>query len=157
MTRAAWITGITGQDGSYLAELLLSKGYRVWGMYRHASGSQTLERIQHLRNHPNLTLLKGDLLDDTSLRRVVAELEESHADRVEVYHLAAQSFVELSFQMPEHTMDINCRGTTKILEVLRHSKLRDMVRVYHAATSEMFGKVHETPQRETTPFHPRSP
>lgn len=157
MTRAAWITGITGQDGSYLAELLLSKGYWVWGLYRHASGPHQLSRIETLRAHPNLTLLKGDLLDETSMRRVVTALEESGADRVEVYHLAAQSFVELSFQMPENTMDTNCRGTTKLLEVLRHSKIRDTVRIYHAATSEMFGKVHETPQREDTPFHPRSP
>lgn len=140
-----------------MADLLLSKGYRVWGLVRHSSVSHNLSRIEHNLKNPNLILIKGDLCDDTSLRRIVGELEACNADRVEVYHLAAQSFVGMSFDTPETTIDSNCRGTLKLLEVLRASSLGSKLRVYQASTSEMFGKVRETPQTEETPFYPRSP
>jgi GDPmannose 4,6-dehydratase len=147
MAKTALITGITGQDGSYLAELLLSKGYKVYGIVRRAS-TENYQRLEHIRHH--LTLLQADLLDQTSL---VAALEESQPH--EVYNLAAQSFVPTSWQQPVLTGEFTALGVTRMLDAIR--KVCPQARFYQASSSEMFGKVRETPQTETTPFHPRSP
>jgi len=147
MSRTALITGITGQDGSYLAELLLGKGYKVYGLVRRAATPST-ERIDHILDR--LTLLTGEMTDQTSL---IDAVEESRAD--EVYNLAAQSFVGDSWTVPVSTGDVDGIGVTRILEAVRRAK--PDARFYEAATSEMYGLVHEVPQTETTPFHPRSP
>jgi GDPmannose 4,6-dehydratase len=147
MDKRALITGITGQDGSYLAELLLSKGYKVYGVVRRAS-TENYQRLEHVRE--DLTLLPADLLDQTSL---MAVLEESQPH--EVYNLAAQSFVPASWQQPVLTAEFTALGATRLLDALR--KVCPQARFYQASSSEMFGKVRETPQSETTPFHPRSP
>ncbi len=152
--KRALITGITGQDGSYLAELLLSRGYAVHGLVRRAS-TFNRGRIDHLFSDPHtaevpLTLHYGDLGDSSSLLRVI---EETQPD--EIYNLAAQSHVGVSFEMPEYTGDITGLGVARLLEALRISKLP--ARFYQASSSELFGKVREVPQTETTPFHPRSP
>jgi len=147
MSRKALITGITGQDGSYLAELLLDKGYEVYGLVRRAATPST-ERIAHILDR--LTLLTGEMTDQTSL---IDAMEASQAD--EVYNLAAQSFVGDSWTVPVSTGDVDGIGVTRILEAVR--RVRPDARFYQAATSEMYGKVHEVPQSETTPFHPRSP
>ncbi len=154
MTKRALITGITGQDGSYLTELLLEKGYEVHGLVRRAS-TFNRGRIEHLSSDPHttklpLTLHYGDLSDSNSLLRV---LELSKPD--EIYNLGAQSHVGVSFEIPESTGDITGLGVTRILEALRTSGLQS--KFYQASSSELFGKVLETPQRETTPFYPRSP
>jgi GDPmannose 4,6-dehydratase len=143
----AFITGITGQDGSYLAELLLEKGYEVHGLVRRSSSFNTW-RIDHIR--PRLVLHYGDLVDQASLNRTL----EKVAPR-EIYNLAAQSHVKVSFQMPEYTADVTAVGVLRLLDAVRESSLP--ARVYQAGSSEMFGLVQEIPQRETTPFHPRSP
>jgi GDPmannose 4,6-dehydratase len=143
----AIITGITGQDGSYLAELLLSKGYKVVGMARRAS-TVNYERIEHLLD--NITVVQGDLSDQGSL---IALLEEHKPS--EVYNLAAQSFVPTSWNQPALTGDVTALGVTRILEAIRY--VDPKIRYYQASSSEMFGKVLEVPQRETTPFYPRSP
>jgi GDPmannose 4,6-dehydratase len=143
----ALITGITGQDGSYLAELLLAKGYRVCGIVRRAS-TENFQRIEHLRDR--VALHQADLLDQTSLARVVDEVRPD-----EVYNLAAQSFVPTSWQQPVLTAEFTAVGVTRLLDALRH--ICPKARFYQASSSEMFGKVRETPQRETTPFYPRSP
>lgn len=148
-TRSAVITGITGQDGSYLADFLLAKGYEVHGIVRRSSTFST-ERINQHIDHPRLHLHYGDLTDGSSLRRV---LEEAEPD--EVYNLGAQSHVRVSFDTAEFTGDVTGLGTVRLLEALRKTGLQ--VRFYQASSSELFGKVVETPQRETTPFHPRSP
>lgn len=145
--RRALITGVTGQDGSYLAELLLEKGYQVYGLVRRSS-SKNLDRIAHLL--PRLHLVQGDLLDQSSLMRALSESQPQ-----EIYNLAAQSFVPTSFDEPTHTAEITGLGVTRLLEALRH--VTPQARFYQASTSEMFGHAHETPQRESTPFHPRSP
>lgn len=147
MARTALITGITGQDGSYLAELLLSKGYKVFGMVRRSS-SEKVERIQHLGSQ--ITLLQGDLHDQSSL---VSCIKDSQPD--EVYNLAAQSFVPTSWNQPILTGDITGLGVTRMLEAIR--AVKPDARFYQASSSEMFGKVRETPQSESTPFYPRSP
>ncbi|GJM20282.1 MAG: GDP-mannose 4,6-dehydratase [Planctomycetota bacterium] len=147
MTKRALITGITGQDGSYLAELLLDKGYEVYGLVRRAS-SDRFERIEHLQD--KITLLEGDLLDPSSL---VAALEESQAE--EVFNLAAQSFVPTSFQQPVLTAEFTAVGVARLLEAVR--QVNPKARFYQASSSEMFGKVVESPQTELTRFHPRSP
>jgi GDPmannose 4,6-dehydratase len=147
MEKTALITGITGQDGSYLAELLISKGYKVYGLVRRVS-SENYQRLEHLRHC--ITLLQADLLDQSSL---TAALEEAQPH--EVYNLAAQSFVPTSWQQPVLTAEFTAIGVTRVLEAIR--KVCPQARFYQASSSEMFGKVHETPQRETTPFHPRSP
>ncbi len=147
MPKRALITGITGQDGSYLSELLLKKGYSVYGMVRRAS-SENFQRIEHLRD--NLSLIQGDLLDQTSL---IEALKESNAD--EVYNLAAQSFVPTSWNQPVLTGEFTALGVTKMLEAIR--KVNPKIKFYQASSSEMFGKVRETPQNEKTPFYPRSP
>ncbi len=147
MSKRALVTGLTGQDGSYLAELLISKGYEVFGLMRRSS-SETTERIDSFID--SVRIVPGDLLDQASL---MDALEESGAD--EVYNLAAQSFVADSWKEPVYTGDVDALGVTRMLEAIR--RVRPGARFYQASSSEMFGKVHETPQRETTPFHPRSP
>ena len=143
----ALITGITGQDGSYLAELLLGKGYEVFGIVRRAS-TENFARIEHIRDQ--VTLVQADLLDQLSL---IDALESAQPE--EVYNLAAQSFVPTSWQQPVLTAEFNAVGTTRILDAIRLVSRR--IRYYQASSSEMFGQVREVPQRETTPFHPRSP
>jgi GDPmannose 4,6-dehydratase len=145
--KTALITGITGQDGSYLAELLLAEDYRVCGMVRRAS-TENFQRIEHLRDR--LQLEQGDLLDPTSLAALLERLQPD-----EVYNLAAMSFVPTSWQQPVLTAEFTAVGVTRLLEAIRHVCPR--ARYYQASSSEMFGKVQETPQRETTPFYPRSP
>jgi GDPmannose 4,6-dehydratase len=145
--RTALITGVTGQDGSYLAELLLGKGYRVAGLVRRSS-SENFERIDHLRD--KISLVQGDLLDPSSLQAAVESTEPD-----EIYNLAAQSFVPTSWSQPVLTGEFTALGVTRLLEVVR--RLGRPVRVYQASSSEMFGRVHETPQNERTPFYPRSP
>lgn len=147
--KKALITGVTGQDGSYLADLLLEKGYEVHGIVRRSSTAST-ERIQHLLTNKNLKLHTGDLLDSGSIHRIIR-----HVLPDEVYNLAAQSHVRESFDIPEFTGNVTAVGAATILEALRQHAPK--AKFYQASSSEMFGKVHETPQRETTPFHPRSP
>jgi GDPmannose 4,6-dehydratase len=145
--RTALITGITGQDGSHLAELLLDKGYRVCGMVRRAS-TETFQRLEHLRDH--LELYQGDLLDQTSIARIVEQVRPD-----EVYNLAAMSFVPTSWQQPVLTAEFTALGVTRVLDAIR--QYCPTARFYQASSSEMFGKVLATPQCETTPFYPRSP
>ncbi len=145
--RRALITGVTGQDGSFLAELLLSKGYEVYGMVRRSS-TEKMERIEHLRSQ--LNLVQGDLLDQSSL---IEALKASRPS--EVYNLAAQSFVPTSWNQPVLTGEFTALGVTRMLEAIR--KVDDSIKFYQASSSEMFGKVRETPQSEATPFYPRSP
>jgi GDPmannose 4,6-dehydratase len=147
VTQRALITGITGQDGSYLAELLLEKGYQVSGMIRRTS-TETFERIEHLRGR--IELHEGDLHDQASLMEL---LEQTRPD--EVYNLAAQSFVPTSFHQPLLTGEVTALGVTRMLEAVR--RVNDRIRFYQASTSEMFGKVRASPQNELTPFYPRSP
>jgi GDPmannose 4,6-dehydratase len=147
MAKRALITGITGQDGSYLAELLLTKGYEVFGLVRRSS-SETLDRLDGVLSR--IRVVGGDLMDPSSL---LDALDRSQPD--EVYNLAAQSFVAESWQEPVYTGEVTGLGVTRLLEAIRRAAPR--ARLYQASSSEMFGKVHETPQRETTPFHPRSP
>jgi len=152
----ALITGITGQDGSYLAEFLLNKGYEVHGIKRRASSFNT-DRIDHLYQDPHETEVKmilhyGDMTDATNLIRIIQEVQPT-----EIYNLAAQSHVQVSFETPEYTANSDALGTLRILEAVRILGLEKKTRVYQASTSEMFGQVQETPQRETTPFYPRSP
>lgn len=154
MTKKALITGITGQDGSYLTELLLSKGYEVYGIIRRASSFNT-ERIDHLysdphNNKPKLRLVYGDLNDSSSLAEIIHSIEPE-----EIYNLGAQSHVKVSFDIPEYTGEITGMGTQRILEAIRRTGCK--TRFYQASSSEMFGKVAEIPQKETTAFHPRSP
>lgn len=149
--KKALITGITGQDGSYLAEFLLEKGYEVHGLVRRTSTSNT-ERIDHLLAKSMITLHLGDMADSSSIIRVVNELRPD-----EIYNLAAQSHVALSFDAPEYAGDIDALGTLRVLEAVRILGLKDTCRVYQASTSELYGKVEEVPQCETTPFHPFSP
>jgi GDPmannose 4,6-dehydratase len=154
--KRALITGVTGQDGSYLAELLLAKGYEVHGIKRRASSFNTT-RIDHLyqdphESHVRFHLHYGDLTDSTNLIRIVQEVQPD-----EIYNLGAQSHVAVSFETPEYTANADAMGTLRLLEALRILGVGDRVRFYQAGTSEMFGKVQEIPQRETTPFYPRSP
>lgn len=154
--RRALITGITGQDGSYLAELLLSKGYEVHGMVRRAS-SLNRQRIDHLYQDPHLPTTQlflhyGDLTDGGSLTNLILDVAPD-----EVYNLAAQSHVRVSFDQPSYSADVGGLGTLRVLEAVRQLNRSKTVRFYQASSSEMFGKVAEVPQRETTPFHPRSP
>ena len=154
--KKALITGITGQDGAYLAELLLGKGYEVHGIKRRASQLNT-ERIDHLYQDPHeddvrLTLHYGDLVDSTNLIRILQEVQPD-----EVYNLAAQSHVRVSFDTPEYTSDVDGLGTLRLLEAIRILDLESSCRFYQASSSELFGKVQESPQSETTPFYPRSP
>jgi GDPmannose 4,6-dehydratase len=152
----ALISGITGQDGSYLAELLLRKGYEVHGVKRRSSSFNT-ERVDHLYRDPHLPdtrffLHYGDLTDATNLIRILQEVQPT-----EIYNLAAQSHVQVSFETPEYTANADALGTLRLLEGIRILDLKDRVRFYQASTSELYGKAPETPQSETTPFYPRSP
>jgi GDPmannose 4,6-dehydratase len=156
MTKRALISGITGQDGAYLAELLLGKGYEVHGIKRRASSFNT-DRIDHLyqdphEQHVRLRLHYGDLTDSTNLIRIIQQIQPD-----EIYNLAAQSHVAVSFETPEYTANADAVGTLRILEAVRILGLEKKTRFYQASTSEMYGKVQEIPQRETTPFYPRSP
>jgi GDPmannose 4,6-dehydratase len=156
MAKKALITGVTGQDGSYLAELLLAKGYIVHGIKRRSSSFNS-QRIDHLykdRHEPNgrFFLHYGDLTDSTNLIRIVQETQPD-----EIYNLAAQSHVQVSFDTPEYTGNADALGTLRMLEALRILRMTGTVRFYQASTSELYGKVHEVPQNETTPFYPRSP
>jgi len=156
--KVAFITGITGQDGSYLAELLLEKGYMVHGLIRRASTINT-QRIENIFNNKNLKLHYGDVTDGTCLFMILSFIKDKYPemDRLEIYNLAAQSHVKVSFEMPEYTADVDAFGTLKLLEAIRSNNLQNVARFYQASTSELYGKVHEVPQSETTPFHPRSP
>lgn len=157
MSKVAFITGITGQDGSYLAELLLEKGYDVWGIVRRSSNIITT-RIDHIFN--KLTLRYGDLTDSSNLLNVLMEIKNTYPliERLEVYNLGAMSHVKISFDMPEYTCDVDAMGTLRLLEAIRMCNIPlNKIRFYQASTSEMFGKVVEVPQKETTPFYPRSP
>jgi GDPmannose 4,6-dehydratase len=152
----ALITGVTGQDGAYLSELLLSKGYRVHGIKRRSSSFNT-ERVDHLYEDPHETdphflMHYGDLTDATNLIRLVQEVKPT-----ELYNLAAQSHVAVSFETPEYTANADAIGTLRLLEAIRILGMEDRVRFYQASTSELYGKVQESPQTETTPFYPRSP
>jgi len=154
MSKKALITGITGQDGSYLAELLLAKGYEVHGIIRRSSSFNT-ERIDHLYQDPHINGVKlflhyGDLSDSASLQRLLHDLQPD-----EVYHLGAQSHVRVSFDVPEYTGDVTALGTTRLLEAIRETA--PQARFYQASSSEMYGLVQAVPQREDTPFYPRSP
>lgn len=154
--KVALITGITGQDGSYLAEFLLEKGYEVHGIKRRASSFNT-QRIDHIYQdphdeNPDLFLHYGDLTDSSNLTRILKDIQPD-----EVYNLAAQSHVAVSFEVPEYTADVGAIGTLRLLEAIRFLGLEKKTRFYQASTSELFGEVQETPQTETTPFHPRSP
>jgi GDPmannose 4,6-dehydratase len=154
--KVALITGITGQDGSYLAEFLIEKGYEVHGIKRRSSSFNT-ERIDHIFQdqhevNPKLYLHYGDLTDSSNLTRILKKIKPD-----EVYNLAAQSHVAVSFEMPEYTADVVAVGTLRLLEAIRFLGFEKHTRLYQASTSELFGEVQETPQTETTPFHPRSP
>src|ERR1700723_3451569 len=156
MSKVALITGITGQDGAYLAEFLLNKGYVVHGIKRRASLFNT-DRIDHLYQDPHekgrrFILHYGDLTDSTNLVRLVQSIQPD-----EIYKLGAQSHVSVSFQLPEYTADVNALGTLRLLEAIRIAGLEKKTRFYQASTSELYGLVRESPQKETTPFYPRSP
>jgi len=154
--RVAFITGVTGQDGAYLAELLLGKGYVVHGVKRRSSSFNT-ERVDHLYHDPHeggvrFFLHYGDMTDATNLIRIVQDVRPT-----EIYNLAAQSHVQVSFETPEYTANADALGTLRLLEAIRILRMQDDVRFYQASTSELYGKASEVPQRETTPFYPRSP
>jgi len=154
--KIALITGITGQDGAYLAELLLEKGYEVHGIKRRSSSFNT-QRIEHLYQDPHVEnqrffLHYGDLTDATNLIRIIQNIQPD-----EIYNLGAQSHVAVSFESPEYTADTNAMGTLRLLEAIRILKLEGKTRFYQASTSELYGKVSESPQSETTAFQPRSP
>jgi GDPmannose 4,6-dehydratase len=155
-SKVALITGATGQDGAYLAEFLLSKGYVVHGVKRRSSSFNT-ERVDHLIHDPHeegvsFQLHYGDVTDATNIIRIVQETQPD-----EIYNLAAQSHVQVSFETPEHTANADGLGTLRLLEAIRILSRKDKTRFYQASTSELFGKVQEIPQKETTPFYPRSP
>jgi len=149
--KKALITGVTGQDGSYLAEFLLGKGYEVHGVKRRASSFNT-ERVDHIYGNTNFHLHYGDLTDTSNLTRLLSEISPD-----EVYNLGAQSHVAVSFEVPEYTADVDAIGTLRLLEAIRFLGLEEKTRFYQASTSELYGLAQETPQSETTPFHPRSP
>ncbi|MBU0560999.1 MAG: GDP-mannose 4,6-dehydratase [Bacteroidetes bacterium] len=155
-TKKALITGITGQDGSYLTELLLEKGYEVYGMLRRSSSFNT-QRIDHLYNNPEiynkkLFLHYGDVVDTSSIHRLLEKIEPN-----EIYNLAAQSHVKVSFDIPDYTAQVDALGTLRFLDAIREVGLTKQTKFYQASTSELYGKVQEIPQSETTPFYPRSP
>ena len=149
--KRALVTGVTGQDGTYLAELLLDKGYEVHGLVRYVSSSTT-GRIDHLKSNPRFVLHYGDLTDSSSILRIIDQTKPD-----EVYNLAAQSHVHVSFQVPEQTANTDALGVLRILDAIKSAGLEKTTRFYQASSSELFGKVHEVPQTEKTPFYPRSP
>jgi GDPmannose 4,6-dehydratase len=154
--KIAIITGITGQDGSYLSELLLSKDYEVWGLLRRSS-TNNVSRIEHIID--KLNLVYGDMTDKSSLQNIFNEAikDKENIDVIEVYNLAAMSDVKISFDNPEYCIDTNGKGTLYLLDIIQFSKYKDLIRFYQASTSELYGLVQEIPQKETTPFYPRSP
>ena len=156
MSKVAIIFGITGQDGSYLSELLLEKGYDVWGQIRRSSTFNT-SRLNHILD--KLNLVYGDLTDETSINNIFTYVYNKYPniDIIEVYNLGAMSHVKVSFDMPVYTGDVDGLGTTRILEHIRQSNYKDKIKFYKASTSELYGLVQEIPQKETTPFYPRSP
>jgi len=158
-SKIALITGITGQDGSYLAELLLDKGYYVWGTCRRASNFNT-QRIEHLYNNEKLIMRYGDMTESSNLLQLMYQIKETYKDSIyclEVYNLAAMSHVKVSFDLPEYTAETDGVGVLKLLEAIRSSGLSNIAKFYQASTSELFGLVQEVPQTEKTPFYPRSP
>ena len=154
----ALITGVNGQDGSYLAELLLDKNYDVWGVSRRASDINT-KRIDHLYSNKKMFLRYGDMTDSVNLVNILYEIKKTYPDmgRLEIYNLAAMSHVKVSFDMPEYTANTDGTGVLRLLEAVRCTGLMEVTRFYQAATSELYGLVQEVPQSETTPFYPRSP
>lgn len=157
--KVALITGITGQDGSYLAELLIEKKYDVWGIVRRVSNINT-QRIDHLISNPQLFLKYGDLTDTTNVLKIFNEIQEKYKDKLEVleiYNLGAMSHVKVSFDEPEYCANTDGIGVLRLLECIVSSNLKDKIRFYQASTSELYGKVQEIPQTEKTPFYPRSP
>ena len=152
------ITGITGQDGSYLTELLLEKNYIVWGIIRRSSNINT-QRIEHLRKNNNFILKYGDLTDSICLVNILNEIKNKYENlnKLEVYNLGAMSHVKVSFEVPEYSTDVNANGTLRLLEAIKNSGYSDKIKFYQASTSELYGNVQEIPQTETTPFYPRSP
>ena len=159
MVKVAFITGITGQDGSYLAELLIKKDYKVYGIVRRNSILFNYKRIEHIRE--KLTLKYGDMMDSMGLSNFINEIINNNNDmeRFEIYNLAAQSHVQVSFEIPEYTTDVDGIGVLRLLEIMKNFplKIKNKTRFYQAGTSEMYGKVLEVPQSETTPFNPISP
>lgn len=162
MSLVGLITGINGQDGSYLAELLLEKGYIVYGIIRRSSTINT-KRIDHLFDHPNLHLKYGDLTDAACLTEILFEIRNTYfvstidSPRLEIYNLAAMSHVKVSFELSEYTGDVDAIGTLRLLNAIRSTGMEKWTRFYQASTSELYGLVQEVPQKETTPFYPRSP
>jgi GDPmannose 4,6-dehydratase len=158
--KLALITGITGQDGSYLTDLLLEKNYHIWGIVRRSSSINT-SRINHVYENKNLTLRYGDLSDTTSLYGILNEMKSmyniNNETTLEIYNLGAMSHVQVSFEVPEYTADIDAMGTMRLLNAIRMCGLDKIARFYQASTSELYGKVIEVPQNEQTPFYPRSP
>ena len=156
--KVAILTGITGQDGSYLAELLLEKDYQVYGIIRRSSNINT-NRIEHLFHHERLYLKYGDLTDSIYFSNILNEIDNKFdsLERIEIYNLAAMSHVKISFELPEYTANVDGLGVLRILESIRNFRLKEKCYFYQASTSELYGLVQEVPQRETTPFYPRSP
>ena len=158
MTKVSLITGITGQDGSYLAELLLEKNYYVWGIIRRSSDINT-KRIDHLYKNKKLVLKYGDLTDSSNLLHIFYEIKNTYQDLslLEIYNLGAMSHVKVSFEMPEYTANVDGVGVLRLLEAIRSSGYMEKCKFYQASTSELYGLVQEVPQKESTPFYPRSP
>ena len=156
--KVAILTGITGQDGSYLAELLLEKEYQVYGIIRRSSNINT-NRIEHLFHHDHLHLKYGDLTDSIYFSNILNEIDNKFEtiEKIEIYNLAAMSHVKISFELPEYTANVDGLGVLRILESIRNFRLKEKCYFYQASTSELYGLVQEVPQRETTPFYPRSP
>ena len=157
--KVALITGITGQDGSYMAEFLLEKEYKVWGIVRRASDINT-HRINNIFDNTNLIIKYGDVTDGSNLLHLIYQIKETYGDkleRLEIYNLAAMSHVKVSFEVPEYAAETDGVGVLKLLEAIRSSGIQEKIRFYQASTSELFGLVQEVPQKETTPFYPRSP
>jgi len=157
--KIALITGVNGQDGSYLAEFLLNKNYTVWGIIRRSSVINT-DRIEHIFNHDNFIIKYGDVTDGSNLIQILYEIKTTYKndlDRLEIYNLAAMSHVKVSFEIPEYTAETDGVGVLKLLEAIRSSGYEDKIRFYQASTSELYGLVQEVPQNENTPFYPRSP
>jgi GDPmannose 4,6-dehydratase len=159
MCNVALITGVTGQDGSYLTELLLSKDYHVWGVVRKSSASNKMQNIEHLLKDERLHLKYGDITEGNTIPNILNEIRDkySNLEKLEVYNLGAVTNVKISFDMPEYTCEVNAKSVLRILDAIRNSGYMKKIRFYQASTSELYGKVQETPQNEKTPFYPRSP
>jgi len=161
MSKVAFITGITGQDGSYLAEFLLEKGYIIYGLVRRSSTYNNLINIEHIKDNINIRIRYGDITDKSSIFNILKEMKNNHilnkSDFFEIYNLCAQSHVGLSFESAEYTTNVNSNGVLSLLECIRNLDMEQKVRVYQASTSELYGMVQEIPQKETTQFYPRSP